>query len=60
MGVFEITIALFILVIMFGLAYMILGGLYDIISQDFAFEPLATAIKIVVAIVVVIAIVQSI
>lgn len=60
MGVFEIIIALFVLIVMIGFAYTILSIFYDIISFDFIFEPLATTIKVIVAIVVVIAIIQNI
>ena len=60
MGIFEIIIALFVLTIMIGFAYAVLSIFYDIISYDFIFEPVATVIKIVVAIVVVIAIVQRV
>lgn len=60
MGIFEIIVALFVLAVMVGFAYAVLSIFYDIISWDFVFEPLATTIKVVVAIAVVIAIIQSI
>lgn len=60
MGIFEIIIALFVLAVMVGFAYAVLSIFYDIISWDFVFEPLATTIKVVVAIAVVIAIIQSV
>ena len=60
MGFFEIIVALFVLAVMVGFAYAVLSIFYDIISWDFVFEPLATTIKVVVAIAVVIAIIQSI
>lgn len=60
MGVFEIIIALFVLTIMIGFAYVALSIFYDIISYDFTFKPVATVIKIAIAIVVVTAIVQKI
>lgn len=60
MGIFETIVALFVLAVMVGFAYAVLSIFYDIISWDFVFEPLATTIKVVVAIAVVIAIIQSI
>lgn len=60
MGIFEIIVALFVLAVMVGFAYAVLSIFYDIISWDFVFEPLATTIKVVVAIAVVIAIIQSV
>ena len=60
MGIFEIIVALFVLAVMVGFAYAVLSIFYDIISWDFVFEPLATTIKVVVAIIVVIAIIQSV
>lgn len=60
MGIFEIIVALFVLVVMVGFAYAILSIFYDIISFDFIFHPLATTIKVIIAIAVVIAIIQNI
>ena len=60
MGIFETIVALFVLVVMVGFAYTILSIFYDIISYDFIFEPLATTIKVVIAIAVIVAIVQSV
>lgn len=60
MGIFETIVALFVLAVMVGFAYAVLSIFYDIISWDFVFEPLATIIKVVVAIAVVIAIIQSV
>jgi hypothetical protein len=60
MGIFETIVALFVLVVMVGFAYVILSIFYDIISYDFIFEPLATTIKVVIAIAVIVAIVQSV
>ena len=60
MGIFEIIVALFVLAVMVGFAYAVLSIFYDIISWDFVFEPLATTIKVVVAIAIVIAIIQSV
>lgn len=60
MGFFEIIVALFVLIIMVGFAYVILSIFYDIISFDFVFDPLTTTMKAIVAIVIVLAIIQSV
>lgn len=60
MGFFEIVVALFVLIIMVGFAYVILSIFYDIISFDFVFDPLTTTMKVIIAIVVVLAIIQSV